>query len=102
MLGNGNVRRGLTYRERVHFLSLESWEVALCFFAAHVSDAQAVGGGFAVFDPFVGSRGVLYRGVQGKALFFLGEELEIARAGEDWAGHVSLSVWIAMGEKKHD
>jgi hypothetical protein len=65
-------RGGFAYRKRVHFLPLESRELALCFLAADVRDAQAVGGGFAGFDPFVGARGVFYCGVQGEAFFFGG------------------------------
>jgi hypothetical protein len=76
----------------VHFLSLESRELAFCFLAADARDAQAVGGGFAGFDPFVGARGVFYCGVQGEVFFFVGEQLEVARAGEDWADQVSQLV----------
>lgn len=53
----------MTYREGVDFLSFKGWEVALRFFAADACYAQAVVCGFAVFDPFVCSRGVLHRGV---------------------------------------
>jgi hypothetical protein len=67
----------------VHVLSLERREFIFCFLAADARDAQAVGGGFAGFDPFVGARGVFYCGVQGEVFFFVGEQLEIARARED-------------------
>jgi hypothetical protein len=76
----------------VHFLSFKGGQLAFCFLAADAHDAQAVGGGFAGFDPFVGARGVLYCGVQGEVFFFVGEELEIARAGEDWVGRSCQSV----------
>ena len=67
----------------MHFLSFESWELALCFLAADVCYAQAVGCGFAVFHPFVSAWGVLNGGVQGKLLFFVAEEFEVSGAGED-------------------
>ena len=86
--------RDWTYRERVHFLSFESWQFALCFLAAYVCYAQTVGCGFAVFDPFVGARGILNGGVQGEMLFFVAEEFEVSGAREDWAGVVSQSLTL--------
>lgn len=74
----------MTYREGMHFLWLKDREIALCFLAADARDAQAVGGGFAVFDPFVGARGVLYCGVQGELLLLVAEEFEVSCAGEDY------------------
>jgi hypothetical protein len=53
----------VTYREGVHFLSLESWKIALCFLTASGHYAQTIVCSFAVLDPFICSRGVTYCGL---------------------------------------
>jgi hypothetical protein len=72
-----------TYWEGMHFLSLEGWKIALCFLTASGHYAQAIVCSFAVLDPFIGSRGVMHRGVQCKFLFFFAEQLKVPRPGED-------------------